>query len=154
MRLLYTAVLMASTVAAALSPAPPRIWGATEARAVPGGIEVTFDVMNSGTTRLLTLPRASSQNCEPFLHVRVLRAGTRELVYPTREASLCAQDMVTLTVPAAEVSRSAALPAPAPELKLSRRLNLAPGRYVVEAWIPAGGVEPRVRGTYAVVQVR
>lgn len=117
---------------------------------------MTLELINTGSTRLLTLPRSAAQNCEATVHLRVLRVGTREQVYPRGEGRLCTQDVVNLTVPSSPLTQSPRGQIVDAErtLRLNRELKLEPGLYLVEAWVPAGGREPRIRGTYAIVRVR
>ena len=79
--------------------------------------------------------RDSTQNCAAAPLVRVLRVGTREVVYPAGEKRICTQEQTTKT---ALLGGSTVF---------SRTLNLAPGEYVIESWFQgfAGQTQSRVK---------
>ncbi len=83
-------------------------------------------VLNSslGQALQLALVRDSGQDCALAPLVRVLKVGTREVVYPPAAASphLCAQDIRTDQLP----TRG--------RLNYARTLPLAPGDYMLEGW--------------------
>ena len=96
------------------------------ARSVIGAVEVVFVVQNKGSLGLnLSLSRNNMQDCTFGPSLRVLRVGTREVMYPQPGASpkLCPQDMSTATV----LSGS--------NINYSRKLNLGAGEYMIESWI-------------------
>ena len=108
-----------------------------------GQVLVRLTLSNtSGADVALTLPRAGRQSCATAPHVRVLRATTREVVYPRGDeaaAVLCLADTPTYRVPAGGA------------VVFDRSLDLAPGRYVVEAYVPATPQTGRTIGARFVV---
>lgn len=144
-------ILLASLLAAptALGGAADRTLDATVSTlpgAEEGSILVRLRLRNTGPTDLsLTLPRAAKQSCATAPHVRVLRAATREVVYPRGDEAalvLCLADTPTARLPAGST------------LTFDRSVNLTPGRYVIEAYVPATPETPRVSAGYRVVTVR
>lgn len=94
----------------------------TVAANTPVALEVT--VRNTADAdRTLSLGRSNAQGCAFAPHVRVLKVGTREVVYPTSELRLCTQELRDQVVPAGG------------EAKLTRELDLPPGEYMVEGWV-------------------
>jgi hypothetical protein len=94
----------------------------------------------------LTLSRAGRQSCTTAPHVRVLRAGTREVVYPRGDEAavvLCLAGTPTYRAPAGG------------QVTFDRTLDLSAGRYVVEAYVPSTPQTNRViRAGYVVVTMR
>ncbi|WP_027481403.1 hypothetical protein [Deinococcus pimensis] len=98
---------------------------AASARTTTGaaGVKVDLTLRNTTATDVaLMAGRSNSQQCAFPPHVRVLRVGTREVVYPSGEPRICTQELRTETVTANGT------------LTLSRTLDLPAGEYVVEVW--------------------
>lgn len=70
----------------------------------------------------LMAARDNRQDCATAPLVRVLRVGSREVVYPLGSAKICTQDM------SSEVLNAGG------SLSYNRTLNLSAGEYMVESW--------------------
>ncbi|MDB5044806.1 MAG: hypothetical protein JWQ08_856, partial [Deinococcus sp.] len=101
----------------------------TAPRSVTGRVSLTLKVTNTSPKAVqLGAARDNDQNCAVAPLVRVLRVGTREVVYPVAgEPRLCAQDFRTDTAGVGEA------------VKYTRDLDLLPGEYMIEGWF-AGSV--------------
>lgn len=101
----------------------------TAPRTVAGRVPLSLKVANTGNAAVqLGAARDNDQNCAVAPLVRVLRVGTREVVYPVAgEPRLCAQDFRT---DAAGVGEA---------VTYTRDLELLPGEYMIEGWF-AGSV--------------
>lgn len=139
----FLLLLALSGVAAALSPVSPY----SAALDVPPGVQagpvpITVTFTNRAEADVtLSLPRDARQSCVAAPHVRILRVGTREVVYPPAVTDrMCTMDMVQTVVGA-----GASVP-------LSRAVTLPKGQYLIEAWVPGvrGGT---VRAPYRIVRV-
>lgn len=89
------------------------------------GVEVRITLRNgSGNPQTIQFGHNSAQECALAPHVRVLRVGTREVVYPAANAEprFCTQELRGETVPANG------------ETALSRTLRLPAGEFMVEVW--------------------
>lgn len=123
-------------------PAPPTIPSDLTAtlsapRTVTGRLPLTLSLKSSRAASVkVQVARDNEQNCATAPTVRVLRVGTREVVYPEpgKSPSLCAQDLRTDTLAARG------------QATYTRELNLAPGEYMVEGWLSgfAQGVRVKV----------
>ncbi|MFC4452807.1 hypothetical protein [Deinococcus sonorensis] len=106
----------------------------SSARTADGRLTLSLSVKNAGpATVALTLSRHSDQNCAFAPLIRVLRVGTREVVYPVAgaEPRLCTQEVQGASLGAGEST------------SFSRTLDLPPGDYVVEGWLSAlAGAQP------------
>lgn len=115
------------------------------ARAATGGVQVTLNVQNAGGSALaLSANRDSLQGCAVAPHVRVLKVGSREVVYPNpADVRLCAQDIVTREVAANGATT------------FTRDLQLPAGEYLIEVWFQGfvGGRGDRVRVAADAVRV-
>lgn len=157
-RLLALAVLLALPPAALvqnLAPAPPAPPGGavpvtlTRVPVLPKGVAATLRAPRSVTGALpvtLTLSselatpltlgagRDNRQHCAFAPSVRVLRVGTREVVYPASGAArLCTQELLTKTLPAGG------------RAEFTRDLDLPPGEYMVEGWFSGFADDVRVK---------
>ncbi|WP_052303309.1 hypothetical protein [Deinococcus maricopensis] len=118
------------------------------ATATPGAgtATVRLSVQNTGTSAFtLNANRDSLQGCQVAPHVRVLKVGSREVVYPDPAGvRLCAQDIVTREVPAGG------------SVEFARNLTLPAGEYLVEVWFQGfvGEGGERVRVAAEAVRVR
>lgn len=101
----------------------------TAPRSVAGRVPLSLKVTNAGAAAVqLGAGRDNDQNCALAPLVRVLRVGTREVVYPVAgEPRLCAQDFRTDTAGKGEA------------VTYTRDLDLPPGEYMIEGWF-AGSV--------------
>ncbi|UQN06575.1 hypothetical protein [Deinococcus sp. QL22] len=101
----------------------------TAPRNVVGRVPLSLSVANAGAAALrLGAARDNDQNCALAPLVRVLRVGTREVVYPVAgEPRLCAQDFRTDTAGKGEA------------VTYTRDLDLPPGEHMIEGWF-AGSV--------------
>ncbi|PYE55841.1 hypothetical protein [Deinococcus yavapaiensis] len=96
----------------------------TAATVTGGKVNVSATVRNTtSTSQTLSLGRNNFQECAFAPHVRVLRVGTRDVVYPRAEPRICTQELRAETLAANG------------EFKFERDLNLEPGEYVVEVWV-------------------
>ncbi|WP_293915357.1 hypothetical protein [Deinococcus sp.] len=108
-------------------------------KAVQAGTDLTLNLtLLNGQANALAFSagRDSSQNCAAAPLLRVLKVGTREVVYPLAgEKRICTQELSIKTAP---LGGSAVF---------GRTLKLAPGEYVVESWFQgfAGPMNMRVR---------
>lgn len=109
-----------------MAPAPQGLTGtATTARTTTtgAGVRIELTLSNATTTDLSLLAgRSNSQRCAFPPHVRVLKVGTREVVFPGGEPRLCTQELSTERVGAGS------------RLTLTRTLELPAGEYMVEVW--------------------
>ncbi|MFB9994220.1 hypothetical protein ACFFLM_19885 [Deinococcus oregonensis] len=101
----------------------------TAPRSVAGRVPLSLKVTNASAAAVqLGAARDNDQNCAVAPLVRVLRVGTREVVYPVAgEPRLCAQDFRTDSAGVGEA------------VTYTRDLDLAPGEYMIEGWF-AGSV--------------
>lgn len=112
----------------------------------PGEVVVSAQLTNTqGTPLRLFWSRDPQQDCTPSLRVRVLKAGSRDVVYPnaTEQQSFCTADVREQVIAPGKVHQEA------------RTLVLAPGRYAIEVRIPGvGSAMNAVRAGYVMVTVR
>jgi hypothetical protein len=107
-------------------------------KAVQTGSELTLNLtlLNAQANAVaFSAGRDSTQNCAAAPLVRVLKVGSRDVVYPNGEKRICTQEQ---TVKTALLGGSTVF---------SRTLNLAPGEYVIESWFQgfAGPMQTRVK---------
>lgn len=96
----------------------------TAVSAAGGTVNVSATVRNTtAASQTLSLGRNNFQECAFAPHVRVLRVGSREVVYPRAEPRICTQELRSETIAANG------------EFTFERDLNLEPGEYVVEVWV-------------------
>lgn len=83
----------------------------------------------------LATNRDNRQNCAFAPSIRVLKVGTREVMYPdgSGNAMLCAQDMKTDTLKAGG------------SVRYTRTLDLPAGEYMIEGWYQGLAGESRVK---------
>lgn len=122
----------------ASSPGAPGGVGATLAapRSVGGTVPLTLTLKSSRTAPLpLSLGRDNDQNCAFAPTVRVLRVGTREVVYPVpgAEPRICTQELLTRTLPARG------------SVVFTRDLDLPAGEYMIEGWFAGFADDERVK---------
>lgn len=150
-RLLLAGLLLALSLGAAQAarpPAPESVQATLSApRTAEGPLRLRLTLRSSLAFSVeLDAGRDSRQNCTFGPLVRVLRVGTREVVYPApgAEPRLCAQDMRIWRLTA----RGGAT--------LTRDLDLPPGEYLVEGWFAGrlGGQRVRVPAQPVRVTVR
>ncbi|MFC4424862.1 hypothetical protein [Deinococcus navajonensis] len=108
-----------------------------------GPVPVSVNVMNhTGQDVTLSLPRDSRQFCAAAPHIRILRVGTREVVYPLAYTDrMCTMDMVSTVLKAGTV------------VPFTRSVTLPKGHYLIEAWIP-GVNGQKLRTPYRVFKVQ
>ena len=116
-------------------------------RTVKGKLPLTLTVKSSRAAAFkLDVPRDNEQNCVTAPTVRVLRVGSRDVVYPIAGASprLCAQDLRSDTVGARG------------QVSYVRDLDLPAGEYMVEGWLTgfADGLRVKVPAKPVRVTVR
>jgi len=116
-------------------------------RTVKGKLPLTLTVKSSRAAAFkLDVPRDNEQNCVTAPTVRVLRVGSRDVVYPIAGASprLCAQDL-----------RSDAVAARG-QVSYTRDLDLPAGDYMVEGWLTgfADGLRVKIPAKPVRVTVR
>ncbi|EYB66631.1 hypothetical protein DEIPH_ctg079orf0010 [Deinococcus phoenicis] len=134
------AIPQTGTVEGTLPPAFSLLDGVTALltapRTVAGPVPLTL-TLNSSLTVPVTFAAArdNDQNCAAAPTVRVLRVGTREVVYPVPGASprICTQDLLGKTAPA----RGNAV--------FTRTLDLPAGDYMIEGWFAGFGNDLRVK---------
>ena len=105
-------------------------------RAASGPVNLTLTLSSSRAAPVaLGVPRDNDQNCVTAPTVRVLRVGTREVVYPPlgAEPRFCTQDLRTDTLGAGET------------LTYTRTLDLPAGEYMVEGWLAGFADDLRVK---------
>ena len=105
-------------------------------RSVKGKLPLTLTLKSSRASALkLQVPRDNEQNCVTAPTVRVLKVGTREVVYPKpgQEPRLCAQDLRSDTVPARG------------QVQYTRDLDLPAGEYMIEGWLTGFADDLRVK---------
>jgi len=105
-------------------------------RRVTGPVPLTLTLSSSRAAPVpLSLGRDNDQNCAFALTVRVLRVGTREVVYPAPgdEPRICTQELLTRTLPAQG------------RAVFSRTLTLPAGEYMIEGWFAGFADEGRVK---------
>lgn len=144
-----------------VTPAPPAADPASPTPTAPEGVTATLAAPRSGGGPLaLTLTLTSArdtpvafgvgrdnrQNCALAPTVRVLRVGTREVVYPVpgEEPRLCSQELQGGTLTARG------------RVTFTRDLDLPAGEYMVEGWFAgfADGVRVKVPAQPVRVTVR
>ncbi|GAA5500628.1 hypothetical protein Dxin01_00350 [Deinococcus xinjiangensis] len=106
------------------------------ANAEAGGLRLTLTLSSTlGKSVELLAPRDNRQECAFAPSVRVLKVGTREVVYPngSGNAMLCAQDMSTQQLKAGG------------SVAYSRTLNLPAGEYMIESWFLGSADGMRVK---------
>ncbi|MDL2344935.1 hypothetical protein QOL99_12360 [Deinococcus sp. MIMF12] len=116
-------------------------------RTAQGPLRLSLTLRSSLAFALpLDVSRDPRQNCAFVPSVRVLRVGTREVVYPTpgAEPRLCAQDLESRVLAAGG------------ETTFTRELDLLPGEYMVEGWYAGllGGERVKVPARPVRVTVR
>ena len=95
-------------------------------RTVTGKVPLTLTLKSSRAAAVkLEVPRDNEQNCATAPTVRVLRVGSREVVYPPAGQSprLCAQDLRSDTLGAGK------------QVGYLRDLDLPAGEYMIEGWL-------------------
>lgn len=95
-------------------------------RTVTGKVPLTLTLKSNRTAAVkLEVPRDNEQNCATAPTVRVLRVGSREVVYPPAGQSprLCAQDLRSDTLGAGK------------QVGYLRDLDLPAGEYMIEGWL-------------------
>lgn len=105
-------------------------------RSAAGPLNLTLTLRSGRSAPVaLSVPRDNDQNCVTAPTVRVLRVGTREVVYPPlgAEPRLCAQDLRSDTLGAGET------------LTYTRTLDLPAGEYMVEGWLTGFADDLRVK---------
>jgi|GEM_PF-4866509 len=103
---------------------------AARTQATKDGVTIQVIVRNTTSgAQTLSFSRNSQQNCAFAPHVRVLRVGTREVVYPNpaAEGSICTQELRSESVPGNG------------EHRLTRTLPLPAGEYMIEVWVRGFG---------------
>lgn len=109
------------------SVVPPRL-ADVEARleaasAKAGKLKLTLTLNSQKATDiLLETNRDNEQNCAFAPTVRLLKVGTREVVYPSGAPRICAQDLQTDRLSAGK------------SVTFGRTLDLPAGEYMVEGW--------------------
>ena len=92
-------------------------------RSVSGEFTLGLTLQNKLATSLnFSTGRDSDQGCAAAPAVRVLQVGTREVVYPTGQKSICTQEMKLQTAPAGGTTT------------FERSLTLPAGEYMLEGW--------------------
>ncbi len=87
-------------------------------------INIVFSLQNSQPKIVsMGLTRNNTQDCTFGPFMRVLKVGTREVVYPVGNEKICAQDFNTAQVPAQG------------SLNYTRQFKLISGDYMLESWI-------------------
>ena len=127
-----------ATVPVGVTPVIPGDLTATLSapRTVTGRLPLTLILKSSRAAAVkMQIGRDNEQNCAAAPTVRVLRVGTREVVYPEpgKAPSLCAQDLRTDTLAARG------------QATYTRELSLAPGEYMVEGWLSGLANDVRVK---------
>ena len=121
-----TLPFLGALVLAQTAPAPTTLsatFSVPRSATAAEGVAVEITVKNAGAAdQVVSFGRSSAQNCAFAPHVRVLKVGTREVVYPSGEPRICTQELRGETVPAGG------------EAKFTRTLDLAPGEYMIEGW--------------------
>lgn len=105
-------------------------------RQVSGPVPLILTLRSSRAAPLaLAAARDNDQNCAAAPTVRVLRVGTREVVYPAPEASplLCTQELLNRSVPAGG------------SVTFTRDLALPAGEYMIEGWFAGFADNLRVK---------
>ncbi|GAA5511739.1 hypothetical protein Dcar01_00452 [Deinococcus carri] len=127
-------------VAAEPTPAPARPEGVTATltapRRVTGRVPLTLTLKSSRAVPVtFGVTHDNDQNCAFAPTVRVLRVGTREVVYPVPGASprICTQELMSRTVPARGSTT------------FTRELDLPAGEYMVEGWFAGFGNKLQVK---------
>ena len=116
-------------------------------RTVKGKLPLTLTLKSGRAAALkLQVPRDNEQNCVTAPTVRVLKVGSREVVYPPvgGEPRLCAQDLRSDTLSAKG------------QVNYTRELELPAGEYMVEGWLTgfADGLRVKVAAQPVRVTVR
>lgn len=105
-------------------------------RSVTGPVALTLTLKSSRAAPLpLSLGRDNDQNCALAPTVRVLRVGTREVVYPLpgAEPRLCSQELQGKILPARG------------SVTFGRNLDLPAGEYLIEGWFAGFAEGARVK---------
>lgn len=105
-------------------------------RSVKGKVPLTLTLKSSRAAAVkLEVPRDNEQNCATAPTVRVLKVGSREVVYPPAGQSprLCAQDLRSDTVAAKG------------QVQYTRDLDLPAGEYMIEGWLTGFADDLRVK---------
>lgn len=111
------------------SALPPQVTARLQARRNAAGTVVTrLTLQNVGPTNVtLTASRHSGQNCAYAPLLRVLKVGSRQVVYPTDEPPhLCTQEALNTTLK------------PQQSLTLEHNIKLPTGDYLLEGWFSGG----------------
>lgn len=123
-----------------LLPVTPMPGGVSATLAAPrtvlGPVNLTLTLKSARPVPVsFSLGRDNSQNCAFAPSVRVLRVGTREVVYPPpgEGPRLCTQELLSKAAPA----RGSAV--------FTRALDLAPGEYMIEGWFTGLADDQRVK---------
>ncbi|GBF04301.1 hypothetical protein DAERI_010473 [Deinococcus aerius] len=108
----------------------------TAPRNVTGSVPLTLTLKSSLAEPItFGVGRDNDQNCAFAPTVRVLRVGTREVVYPApgAEPRICTQELLTKTAPAGGSA------------VFTRDLNLPAGDYIIEGWFGGFAHDERVK---------
>lgn len=127
-----------STPTGTPTPAPFKGVSATFAapRTVTGPVPLTLTLKSSLTGPVtFGAGRDNDQNCAFAPTVRVLRVGTREVVYPPAgaEPRFCTQELATRTAPRGG------------SVVFTRNLDLPAGDYMIEGWFAGFANDVRVK---------
>ncbi|WP_019584835.1 hypothetical protein [Deinococcus apachensis] len=126
--------------ATTLTTTPAPLSGVTATLAAPrnvtGSIPLTLTLKSSLAGPItFGVGRDNDQNCAFAPTVRVLRVGTREVVYPApgAEPRICTQELMTKTAPANG------------NVVFTRDLDLPAGDYIIEGWFGGFADDTRVK---------
>ncbi|GHF92927.1 hypothetical protein GCM10017783_00980 [Deinococcus piscis] len=110
---------------------------ASVARYTSSPVKLTLTVSNqTEREQELSASRDNRQDCAAGPMVRVLEAGSRNVVYPPAgngNAMLCAQDLFVKTVAAGG------------SVRLERTLDLPAGDYMIESWFSGNAADGKVK---------
>lgn len=97
-------------------------------RSAYGELNVKLTLSNLGpNSAMLVASRDSRQDCAFGPLLRVLKVGTREVVYPTQDSPrICTQDALNTDLGKDK------------SLTLTHKLRLEPGEYMLEGWFQGG----------------
>ena len=130
------------------APAFAPLDGVTATLAAPrtanGSVSLTLRLTSTRTAPVaLGAARDNDQNCAVAPSVRVLRVGTREIVYPVPGAapSICTQEIVGRSI----VARGNTV--------FTRTLSLPAGEYMIEGWFAGLSEDVRVKVPASPVRV-
>lgn len=129
-----------ATPAPSSTTMPAPLSGVTATLAAPrnvtGSIPLTLTLRSSLAEPVtFGVGRDNDQNCAFAPTVRVLRVGTREVVYPApgAEPRICTQELLTKTAPAGG------------SVVFTRDLDLPAGDYIIEGWFGGFADNERVK---------